>query len=190
MGEDIASDDVTIDWGQLADQLGFPPNGSNSRYGQLALAEIIGERQLRDAVDWYVTCQPGSELARMALSRIQPPAARNRCVEIWRSSTETYQRRAAVDLLRVIATADDLELVPEFLADIDPGVQNWGLGVLEWLLTSGAIDTEEAEPALALADDHANNEVRNIAASIRLATGREAAAEALLASLPLPPDPL
>lgn len=189
MGEDNASDDVTIDWGQLADRLGSPPNGSSSRYGQLALAEIIGERQMRGAVDWYVTDRPGSELARMALSRIQAPAARDRCVEIWRSSTETYRRRAAVELLRVIATADDLELVPEFLADTDPGVQNWGLGVLERLLTSGAIDSEDAEPALALADDHASNEVRDIAASIRLAIGRDAAVEALLASLPLPRDP-
>ncbi len=158
MSEEVPAD-APIDWERLATSLDALEHAS-TRKGQLALAEIIGADRLRASVDWYVAGLPGFELARFALWRLQPLAARDRCIEIWRSDAEPLRRQLAVELLRVVATAEDLHLVGEFLADPDAGVQLWGIGVLDQLVWSNQLEAEEAAPFLDLAATHANPEVR------------------------------
>lgn len=164
-GDDFLAE-PQVDWEQLAARLDAVES-VNTRDGQLALAAIVGADRLRASVDWYVEGRPGSELARFALWRLQPPAARDRCVEIWRSSTEPLRRQLAVELLRVVATAEDLHLVSELLADSDPSVQAWGIGVLDQLIWSHQVEAEEAAPLLEIAASHANPQVRERGGFIR-----------------------
>jgi hypothetical protein len=111
-------------------------------------------------VNWYVEGLPASEHARSVLSLLQPEAARSRCLEIYRTDPHPDRRRSAVELLRVVATADDLPLVGEFLADADPAIQTWGVGVLDQLLLRRHVDADDAEPLLRAAEHHANPQVR------------------------------
>lgn len=162
----MAPGESEIDWENLATQLDALSSVS-TRKGQLALAEIIGTDRLRASVDWYIAARPGWELARFALWRIQPPAARDRCVEVWRSSSKPLERQMAVELLRVLSTADDLGLIEGFLADPDEMVQTWGIGVLDQLVWSHQAEPEDAEPLLEMAARHSNPAVRERCEFIR-----------------------
>ena len=166
MPENVTGADGEIDWGRLAvsfDAVEFV----SGRKGQLALAEVIGDDRLRASVDWYIAGRPGSELARFALWQIRPTAARDRCLEIWRSDGDPTRRQLAVELLRVVATAEDLELIEEFLGDDDPLVQVWGIGVLDQLVWSHQVEPEDAEPLLVLGATHSNADVRERCEFIR-----------------------
>ena len=164
--EDVTGSLDEIDWGSLAlslDALDLV----DTRKGQLALARIIGVERLQAAVDWYIAGRPGAELARFALWRLQPPAARDRCVEVWRSAQEPIQRQLAVELLRVVATSEDLGLIGEFLDDEDEGVQVWGVGVLDQLIWSRQVEPEDAAALLEIAANHPNKDVRERCEFIR-----------------------
>jgi hypothetical protein len=166
VSSDATANDPTIDWERLAREFDAVTVVS-TRDAQLALAEIVGADRLRAAVDWYIAGRPGSELARFVLWQLRPLAARDRCLEVWRSSFVAADRQMAVELLRVVATGDDLWLVAEFLADADAGVQLWGIGVLDQLAWSNLVEREDVMPILALADGHLNPEVREKAEFIR-----------------------
>lgn len=155
-----------IDWERLADHFGAA-EAVSGRHGHLALAEIIGADRIRASVDWYVEGRPGAELARHALWRLQPVIARDRCVEIWRSDDAPTRRQTAVELLRVVATADDIDLIADFLGDPDELVQVWGFGILDQLLWSNQVDPDDAEPMLATAANHSNPAVRERCGFIR-----------------------
>ncbi len=149
-----------IDWAALAKQTGTDPNHGGSSVARQALAAILGDNALRTAVDWYVKLRPAFEHARSVLSLLRPTAARDRCLEIYRSDPDPARRHAAVELFRVVAVANDLPMIEKFLADPDPAVQIWGIGVLDQLLVRQDIDDEAAEPYLRLAEHHPNPDVR------------------------------
>jgi hypothetical protein len=99
-----------IDWEALARDLGLlreTETGrteiSGSGEARAALARIIGYDAIRSSVDDYVARIPGSELARSVLWLLHPPAAMERCWEIFRESSDVEDRRAAIELLRVVA---------------------------------------------------------------------------------------
>ena len=77
-------------------------------------------------------------------------------------------RCSAVELLRSVASREALVWIPEFLADDDPSVRSWGLGVLDQLAFRERIVDEEAEPLLVMAEQHSSKAIRAQAASIRL----------------------
>lgn len=159
-------DERVIDWQQLAirfDALHLV----DERKAQLALAEIVGDDALRAAVDWYVDGKAGAELVRLTLWQLRPRAARDRCVEIWRSSDSPERRVTAIELLRAVATGEDLALIEELLSDPVEGVQVWGIGVLDQLLWSDLVEPEEAEALLASAATHSNEAVREQCEFIR-----------------------
>lgn len=149
-----------IDWQALADSIGARPESSGDRIARQAIAALLGDEAMRGAVDWYVEGRPASEHARSVLSLLRPEAARSRCLEMYRTEPDPERRRHAVELLRVVATADDLPLVGEFLADADPAIQLWGIGVLDQLLYRGLADADDAEPHLRAAEHHPNPQVR------------------------------
>lgn len=149
-----------IDWQALADGIGAGPDSSGDRIARRAIAFLLGDEAIRGAVDWYVEGRPASEHARAVLRLLQPDAARPRCLELYRTDPDPERRYLAVELLRVVATADDLPLVGEFLADADPAIQTWGIGVLDQLLLRGQIDAADAEPLLRAAEHHPNPQVR------------------------------
>jgi hypothetical protein len=163
-----------IDWGALARELGLireTDNGRTERGGsdeaRAALERIIGPGALRSSVDDYVAGAPGGELARSVLWLLHPPAAMERCLEIYREAPDVEDRRAAVELLRVVADRRALAWVPDFLADLDEGIQNWGIGVVDQLVFAGLADISDCESVLALAEDHTSSYVREMAGSVR-----------------------
>lgn len=164
-----------INWKELAIQVNSLSKRGEFVSGDMAKQAIellIGENNIRDAVDYYIEGKPGSELARAVLWRIHSPAAMNRCYEIYKSPADIETRRLAIELLRVAADRQVLNWINEFLKDEDTGIQAWGIGVLDQLVTSNLIDDEDAEPLLLIAEAHHNFHVREKAAEIRALLNR------------------
>lgn len=100
----------TINWADLAGRLGTlrPPHEScGTDVARSALILLMGDAAWEEAVDHYVSSQPGSELARSVLRLLKPRVAVERCLSIYREGT-LPERRSAVELLRVIAGAQDV----------------------------------------------------------------------------------
>jgi hypothetical protein len=153
-----------IDWRGIAEALGtitWTDSGRSEQGGTRlaceALVKIIGDEALRDAVDFYVSGQPGNELARSILWLLSPPAAMERCREIFRTSDDAQEQSDAIGLLQVVADRRVLDWIPEFQASENPGVRTWAVGILDQLLImKDAITQDETRPLLecALADPH------------------------------------
>lgn len=151
-----------IDWETLARGLGTLREGGETGSDQLArqaLERIIGEDCLKDAVDYYITGGPGSELARSVLWLLHPWSAMRYCHEIFASEHPVEDRRAAVELLRVVADERAAGWIKEFLEDADTVIQSWGAGVLDQLLWSGFVERDAVEPLLTQCLNHGNEQV-------------------------------
>ncbi len=152
-----------IDWQKLSAELGLlKPDGEagGSDDARKALELIIGEDALRASVDHYVAYRRGYELARSVLWQLRPWSAMSHCYEIFKRPKELALRRAAVELLRVVADRRALPWIPEFLDDSDPDIQSWGIGVLDQLLFSELLWPEEAEELIKTAELHQSERVR------------------------------
>jgi hypothetical protein len=156
-----------LDWQRVMAAVG-DPQVMSTHLARRAVGVLLGDEKLRAAVDWYVRRREGSELARSVLWLLKPTAAAARCIEIYRSAAPVEHRRMAVELFRVVATAESLPLVGEFLDDPDPDIQAWGIGVLDQILFNRELSyDEDTEPYLLRAEQHSNPSVRTMAASIR-----------------------
>src|SRR5258708_27682206 len=89
------------------------------------------------------------------------------CYEIFKSARAIEDRRASVELLRVVADRRALAWVVEFLDDQDAEIQSWGVGVVDQLLWSNLIESEEAEDLLQKSEQHENKAVREWAEFVR-----------------------
>ncbi|MCA1626477.1 MAG: hypothetical protein LC742_00715, partial [Acidobacteria bacterium] len=121
-----------VDWKTLAEQLGtLRDNGEvgDASYARRAIEILLGEEILRQAVDYYISGEPGSELARFVLWQIHPWSAMKHCYHIYKSDAEIEKRRLAVELLRVVADRRAMGWITEFLEEADPQIQMWGAGV-------------------------------------------------------------
>lgn len=159
-----------IDWKTIAIETGALRAGEDSgstALAKLALEKLIGEQNLREAVDYYIESGPGSELARSVLSDIQPWSAMQYCYEKYKSSPDIEVRRIALQLLRAIADKRALPWIDEFLDDADEEIQAWGFGVVDQVLWKGFVDPKEAEPLLVRAEQHPNQDVRENAEFVR-----------------------
>jgi hypothetical protein len=168
-----------IDWKALATELGrttYTDRGWTEQGGSLAACEalelILGPQALRSSVDYYISRQPGFELVRSVLWLLHSPSAMERCHEIFLTTEDIEDRRAAIELLRVVADKRALEWVPDYLADPDAEIQVWGIGVVDQLLMSGA-EFEDCLAILDAAETHANGDVREKAQWIREHLGPE-----------------
>src|SRR5437899_12791893 len=95
---------MAIDWKELAKQVGdLNPDGSErgsgTTSGQRALEILIGEENLRNAVDCFVSDELGGFTAEMVLKIIGSEIAMKRCYEIYKMEPSTYRDCGAVFLL-------------------------------------------------------------------------------------------
>jgi HEAT repeat protein len=159
-----------IDWTKIAVEAGAIQEGQesgSSTLAKVALEKLIGEQNLREAVDHYIDLRPGFELTRSILSEIRPWSAMAYCYELYQSSEDIDIRRSAIELLRVIADKRVLPWVKEFLDDPDEGIQAWGFGVLDQLLWREFVQPEDAEPLLIIAEHHPNQRMHEHARFVR-----------------------
>jgi hypothetical protein len=164
-------DTRSINWQELARDLGsLDENGREracgSRMAQKALELILGRDFFRQAVDYYITYQPGKELVRQVLWLVQPVSAMDRCYEIYKSDAPQDDRVAAIELLRVVADSRTIPWVGEFLDDHDPSIQHWGVGILDQMLWGGSAQEEQCLGLLEKARQHPSAYVRERAAFI------------------------
>jgi hypothetical protein len=166
----ITQMNASIDWTQLARQLGLlRENGesSGSDAAMRALELLLGEDNLRAAVDHFVSFQPGSELVRSVLWMLHPWSAMQRCYEIYRSDAEIEQRRNAIFLLRFIADRRALSWAQEFLDDPDSSIQNCGANMVDQLLWASLVEPEDCAELLEKMARHPNTSVQETFAWIR-----------------------
>ena len=153
----------SIDWEALARRVGALTEEheyGSSDAARKALAFLLGEANIRQAVEHYVAFKPGAEFTRHVLWLLHPQTAIEYCYYIYRSERNIEERRAAIELLRVVGDARILRWIEEFLADEDEGIQMSGAGALDQLLWSQLVDEEEAQELLELTKNHKNPQVR------------------------------
>ena len=164
----------SVDWRALADKLGtitWSEHGRSESGGTQvacdAITEILGDELLRDAVDFHVSCEPGGEVARSVLILLKPPAAMERCREIFRSPIDDQQAADAIGLLKMVADRRVLEWIPEFMVSENEGVRTCTLGIIDQLLImEESITSEEAFPFFKQALSDPSNMVRAQASRI------------------------
>lgn len=156
-----------IDWIFLGLQVGTLKESGNESVGtedaQRAIEILIGEENIREAVDYYIDGNPGSELARFVLRQFHPWSAMEHCYEIYKSDDNAERRMFAVELLRAVADKRALRWINEFLDDDNSEIQVLGMGILDYLNLKSLIVLEDVENILSKAIKHSNPGVREAA---------------------------
>lgn len=159
-----------IDWEQLAVAVGsIRPDGSmhaGTDYAQRALEHILGDENIRAAVELVVTAGPADHLAASVLRFIQSPRALDLAYSIFK--TRPYaEAPLAVWLTKEIGLPRSLDWIEEFLAD--EMVAGVGVDVLDQLLFSRAVEPSDTRVLrlLRVMEGHPNATVRDKAAAIR-----------------------
>lgn len=158
---------MTVDWGDLADQLGADSTVS-TRHAHAVLAAIVGEDEIQGAVDAYLRHGRGSELARTVLRMLRTPMATEYCMTLYRAATTPERRRDVVELLRGICGPEGLAYFDELLADDSDDVAFWAADLLRELMWFGEDESDEFRRALAHAEAHHLERVRTVAAEVRM----------------------
>ena len=162
---------MTIDWEEVAKRVGDIRGDTYSTpTGRRALEIIVGEDNVRDAVDYWISQAPGCFTAESVLSVMRPKIAMNRCYEIYKAHTEPRIRGSAVFLLASFAEDEALPWVREFLDDGDRDIRWNGLGVLRTILYGplGDAAIEAATQLLSKAEQDSDPEIRERAKQMRL----------------------
>ncbi len=161
-----------INWEHLARQLNsirLNPDGDNptlrteaggSDLAKKALAILLGDELVCNAVDWYVSGQPGCELARSVLWLIKPAAAIDHCYAIYKSDAALENKISAIELLRIVADKRVIAWIPKFLQDPNKEIQSWGAGIVDQILQDQIVEIEEVAEVLSLMKAHPNEQVR------------------------------
>jgi hypothetical protein len=155
-------------WDQFASELGFASQSGRvfdgGRNARIAVAALLGDDVLRDAVESVVSLDRGSDLAYSVLSLLKPAVARDHCLAIVRHDPDSERRAFAASLFKDVSTLDDLPVVAELLEHPDPDVQVWGVSLLQVL----SYQDEELVTGRygAMAREHANPRVRAAYADI------------------------
>ncbi len=165
---------MAIDWKELAKQIGrLNPDGSEmgcgTESGRRALEILIGEENLRNAVDYFISLEPGAFTAEMVLQIIKSEIAMNRCFEIYKTEPDTYRACSAVFLLGSMADYHALSWVREFLEDNNQAVRLNGLRVLQSIICGPLSDpdTAIAKELFDKAESDSDSTVRERAVKIR-----------------------
>lgn len=131
---------------------------------------ILGEENIRGAVDWWASGKPGALTAEMVLRIIRSNIAMNYCFEIYKTEPNTRRSDAAVFLLYEIADGRILPWVAEFLEDASMTVRWNGVMALQNILASPLDDDGIATAKNLLAKAQADNDerVRQQATEVRI----------------------
>jgi hypothetical protein len=94
-----------IDWQTIAKEVGgLDPDGNEmiagTPGGRRALEILLGEENLREAVDYFLSQKPGCFTAEMVLSIISSKIAMERCYEIYKTEHGTSRACSASPLHR------------------------------------------------------------------------------------------
>jgi HEAT repeat protein len=166
--------EMAIDWKELAKQVGDlnaddSERGSGTESGERALELLIGEENLRNAVDHFISLEPGAFTAEMVLKIIGSEIAMNRCFEIYKAEPNTDRACSAVFLLGSMADDRALSWVREFLEDRSQPIRLNGLRVLQNILFGPLDDAQiaTAKELFAKAESDSDPTVRERAVQIR-----------------------
>lgn len=137
---------MPIEWRKVADEIGaLNPDGSEqgagTSSGLRALELLLGEENIRGAVDWWASGEPGAFTAEMVLRIIRSTVAMNYCYEIYKNEPDTRRAGAAVFLLYEMADDRVLPWVAEFLEDASMTVRWNGVMALQNIL-AGPLDDD------------------------------------------------
>lgn len=167
---------MAIDWKAVATQVGdLSPDGrekgSGTASGRRTLEILIGEENIRDAVEHFISLEPGAFTAEMVLKIIRSKIAMSRCFEIYKTEPNTERGCSAIFLLGSIADCTALPWISDFLDNSSETVRLNGLRVLQNILYDySALSDEQLATAKQLLEK---------AASDPSPAGRERAAEIL-----------
>jgi hypothetical protein len=130
---------MAIDWLEIARRVGsLEPDGSEriagTDGGRRALELLLGEENIREAVDHWADQKPGEFIAEQVLIIISSTVAMERCYEIYKRDPNSSRAGAAVFLLSEMADARVLPWVREFLNDDNEGHRWNGLMALRMIL--------------------------------------------------------
>lgn len=162
---------MTIEWQEVAKRVGdIRGDAYSTPTGRRALEIVVGEANVRDAVDYWISQQPGCFTAESVLSVMRPRIAMDRCYEIYKSESDSENAVSAVFLLASFADDAALRWVHEFLEDRNRGIHWNGLAVLRTILYGPLGDTaiDAATQLLGKAEQDSDPEIRERAKLIRL----------------------
>jgi len=165
---------MTVNWVELAAQLGsIGGDGGewcDTDLASRALEALVGEDNIKAAVDLVVSNDPGRLLAQYVLVRMQSPIAAEMAYDIYQTSDDRSRAYWAAHLIAVIGHPHAFAWIPAFLSDNGDNVAHAGMDLLDGLLDSAGIDLEpqEVERVLMLAERHPSAEVRRRAVASRV----------------------
>lgn len=159
---------MQIDWRVVAEQVG-DDNGACTASGRRALEILLGEENLRNAVDYWISQEPGCFTAERVLSVIRSKVAMERCYEIYKTEHGTESASDAVFLLASFADDEALPWIREFLDDSGRNIRWNGLYVLRTILYGplGDAAIATAKGLLDKAESDSDLEIRERAKQIR-----------------------
>jgi hypothetical protein len=165
---------MAIDWYLVASQLGGIEADGRERIigtdgGRRALELLLGEENIRDAVDHWADQKPGEFTAEAVLLIIGSTIAMERCYEIYKAEPASDRACAAVFLLAEMADSRALPWVREFLEDSSEGIRWNGLMALRRILGGALGDAgiATAKGLLSKAEADASERLRDRAREVR-----------------------
>ena len=105
---------MTIDWRTLEKQVG---GCSGTEPGIRVLELIVGEENIRAAVDHWTTFEPGYEAAEQVLLIMRSTVAMEYCYEIYKSEPNTKRAGRAIFLLSEMADSRFMRWARELMND-------------------------------------------------------------------------
>ena len=167
-----------IDWMALALSVGLDPDGGqmSDRHTQRALEEVLGEENIKAAVDLRLGFGPGWMIAEGVLRYIRSERATDLAYEAYTTAGGDRSIQA-VFLIKEIAHPKALDWVEELLRD--ERVTGLGANLLDQLVWRHEIELDDAQVRrlLSLAEAHPDEGVRDNAAFIRGYTSKREAAD-------------
>jgi hypothetical protein len=157
---------MAIDWSAIAKRVG---DNYDTPTGRKALELIVGEDNVRDAVDYWISQEQGCFTAESVLSVMRPEVAMDRCYEIHQTKPGSKDGIAAVFLLASFADDAALPWVRQFLDDRNRDIRWNGLAVWRTILYGplGDAAIASAMQLLDKSEQDSDSEIRERATLIR-----------------------
>ena len=130
---------------------------------------LLGEDNIREAVDYWAGQKPGEFTAEAVLIIISSTIAMERCYEIYKMEPASDRACAAVFLLSEMADSRALPWVREFMEDSSEGIRWNGLIALRRILVGplGDAGIATAKELFSKAEADASDRLRDRAREIR-----------------------
>ena len=130
---------MAIDWNAIATQVGDlnadgSERGSGTESGRRALEILIGEDNLREAVDHFISLERGAFTAEMVVKIVRSKVPMKHCLEIYKGEPGTKRASSAIFMFGSFADCTALPWVRDFLGDSNVVVRLNGLRVLRNIL--------------------------------------------------------